>query len=336
MDDINELIAKLTLNYRVKLIEDVLDEYMNHDKKMHDYFIECSKEKNINFDEYPKYTKTEHRDIIKYIIIKFREFIFVDIIEPYYDIHNMSDEMAKHHRGKIKMTFLGEPDTHMAHDDGRPYKEEEDIDDDDFRYLDMVYVHTLYETKENLVSYNTTTNFKNVTGKKRIFKPIEKTGWRDMAAYEIEAYINIIKTKRNENTKKIAGTNGGMIAKISVEKDKEVFRISIDNNKGAICENKYKNDIIDILIQENITAAEVKNIKVTNEMIGGESDKTLKLNMIEYLIECKHFKPGQDTSNFSNKQLQNICKWYISKMGRDKMCAILKQHFIDTGRFVRI
>ncbi len=340
VEHLEYLLSKLALSYKVKLLEDILTLYMKYDHLMQEYL----KEKGLEYEE----SSEEPPQIVTYIMDKFSMYIYTDILEPLADITETAITMAKK-RGKtkvekshIKTTYSGRAKTHKAHLNGVPYEPGEDIDEDDVQLLNRVYLHTLYSTESGLVSYNVTSKFRNVSGRKRILKPIENFGWRDMSSYEGQVYTALIKEEISDKLAEIEKTDiyGSIMSdgkfrihdnlsqKAKKSKDGRV------SNKGSICESKLKPAIIQILLRENIMTSTVKKVNLETTF-GTGSQKQLRNDKIEYLLNKKYEASRDNLNKLSNADIDFICRWYLSGIKNEDMCDVLKKRFIDAGRMLQ-
>ncbi len=351
IDKVEGYIAQLNLTYQAKLIERVLLEYMKSDELMQAYL------KSVDLPHEPFDTDSEGNvislpetsDIVQYIYNKYSMYIYTDILEPYMDITESATTMSKKNiipttkkKSKSKIKFIGESNIDIAHRDGRPYEQGEAIiDEDDVVPINRVYIHTLYSTETTLVSYAATSNFINAAGKKRILKPIEKLGWRDMNVYEIEPYQNVLKKKINTKTEILSEHDiyGTILAdgKFRIVNLTNKKRSTTDNRakaKGFTCDVSKKPPLIEILIRENIMTSSVKSINMDKHPDFQGSSKEKREKKIDYLIQEKFFTSEGDAEEYKNKDLDFICRWYLSKITIPEICDIIKNRFYDTNRIL--
>ena len=243
---------------------------------------------------------------------------------------------------KLKIKYEGEAATNYIHKDGRPYEKKERLIEGDYILLNRVYIHTLFGTESSLVSYAATTNFRNAGGRKRILKPLEKLGWRNLNSYEEAPYVNVLKKKIEEKMEvieketlygtQLASDNRFRIIDKSqqgeiTEKDKR------PTLKGRICESSKKPPIIKILLRENIITSTVKHIDL-NLNFTTEDVKISRKEKITYLIQKNFFTDKVEAVQYTDKQIDIICKWYISNIKVEEMCKIIKNKFRESGRLL--
>jgi hypothetical protein len=347
-DIVKDLIDKLNLNYKARLLEKALNEYMENDELMQDY-IAYLKEKNPTQYKDLVYVEEveEPRPIIQYILNKFNMYVYTDILEPYIDISETANVMATKNvkstkKQKIKIKYAGESITEYAHKDGTPYEEgEEEIEGDVIR-LNRVYIHTLLGTEAKSVSYNATSNFENVGGRKRILKPAEALGWRDLNSYEEAPYVNVLKKKLNEKLESVTVNDvyGTILMsdkefRIVDKTDQETSNDNRNTKKGRICREQKKPPLIRILLRENIMTPTVKNVDldIFFDFEGEQTDKSKLKTKMEFLVDKKYFTSIEKAKEVTKRDIDFICKWYASDTKVEKMCNIILNLFRKTGRF---
>jgi hypothetical protein len=168
-----------------------------------------------------------------------------------------------------------------------------------------------------------------------------------LTSYEEAPYVNILKKQIDEKFNHI--TENMLIYGTLLMSDK--FRI-VDKTQqkkmsgsdsrptvdGRICEQSKKPPIIKILIHEERMMSSVVKIDV-DENLGLQdlSSKKKYKAKIDYLVKQKFYKdiseaPAQTPNQ--ERRINAICKWYISGIVVQKMCAFLLNHFRNTNKLI--
>jgi hypothetical protein len=282
-------------------------------------------------------------EVINYLMSRFKLYIYLNVLEPHGDINHMAKVMSKKinktqkdksKKDTIKVVYSGKAGTNWAHKNGIPYKKGEDIIDDDVVKINRVYLHTLYSTEDSLVSYKTTSKFRNVAGKIRIYKPAEELGWRDTSPYEYGIYKALIQEEMQVRMAKyeVHGIYGAVMSDGEfrlVDRNKESKDSGKDKRKrsgGDICRQKSRPDLIRILIDKNITSARINDVKV---------DTTLtRKKIIADLVKKNFSKDISSYTQYPIERLRFIQKIYLSNVKREYMCELLRDKFESEERIL--
>jgi hypothetical protein len=197
-------------------------------------------------------------------------------------------------------------------------------------------------TEAKSVSYNATSNFENVGGRKRILKPAEALGWRDLNSYEEAPYVNVLKKKLNEKLESVTVNDvyGTILMsdkefRIVDKTDQETSNDNRNTKKGRICREQKKPPLIRILLRENIMTPTVKNVDldIFFDFEGEQTDKSKLKTKMEFLVDKKYFTSIEKAKEVTKRDIDFICKWYASDTKVEKMCNIILNLFRKTGRF---
>jgi hypothetical protein len=337
--EFNSYIDKLNVTYKAKLIEKALSIYMKTDQVMCDNMrkigLEVEEEKEASIPE-----------IIGYIINIYSRYIHFNVYEPIKDIDSvalfLNTKVNKGRKGKpvIKIKYQEPSKTGLVHKNGDPYEVDDEVEEDDVKQLNMVYIHTIYSRENHKTGYLTSIKFKNVSGKIRIFKPSEKMGWRDLTPFETPVYSNLIDKEILAHESKIISLSKnkiyGILFPIQNSASNYTFHVVEGNssasnkkseiNRGRECKKNQKSALIKILITENITTNTLSETKVNMD----------RDEMIEYLLNTQKFTVShEDIITYSDANLISLCKWFLSGIKRDEMCEILKNFLQDKGRIIK-
>lgn len=207
------------------------------------------------------------------------------------------------------------------------------------KQVDIIFLHTLYNTTFDRLAYSVTTKFKKGEHL-RIFKPAEgkDVGWRDTKISEIPVYSAIIqelighqvepfekftiygtviqdgkfriRDKTTETTRKQKGTG----------KDDARFP-----NRGRICKTIKKRHMIDILWKIEADAPAKGKRKIPED----------REDLIEYLVSKEILQVGEDVDEWDDERLRYYALW-DGYGPRQKICNWIYKFFEDTGRLFTI
>lgn len=349
---INNLIGKLSVNFKAYLIEKVLNIYIKRDPVMQAYMERT----NIEF------TKDEERkDIVSYLIDKYKELIHLNVYEPEKDIEDIDKTLGNRMRsGKsikpLTIVHLTPQPLHISHRNGVPYKEGETVIKDDVKYANLVYLHTIYCREKLNTGYVNSIKNKKVSGRIRILRPIEgRFEWRDLTMSETPVYSHIIDnfTKHHYELKIPAGMKDVLLLgyylseyNIKLRGFNHKFMVLQRNTKivnekksskerGRECIRILKPHLIKILIRENIENYDYRRTELPKDW---KRDQYL-----EYLTnpDFKHRLDGEipmielkNPGLYPLSDLKRFYKWFASNQSVDMLCLTLADSLHQTERLL--
>jgi hypothetical protein len=268
-----------------------------------------------------QFASGNHTTVGSAVMKKFEWYTFYTL-EPYEDIATQSEALIN--QGQLKgkkahLQYKGEPKEGEIKPNGKP--------------VEGIYLHSLFSTDLGLTAYVVTTKFIKAEGRIRIYKPSEGVGWRDANVYETPVYASIIQTiiqKRMEpyETFPIYGT----ILNDDVFRIRDKTKIDVlevndgrGDRRGRECKLWNKPDLIDLVLNENITPQNIADIAIP---------ETSREDMIRYLIKSRYTNDTDKVRNLSLNSIALIVKWYRSKVSREGMCQVIQQHFAMQGRLL--
>lgn len=289
-----------------------------------------------------KKTKEINPGVIKYIMNRFKAYIYVDVLEPYADINKMVKLLSKKNtkgeakrKSAVKVVYSGRAKTNWANKEGIPYEEGDIIDPSKSRRINRVYLHTLFtRAEENADSYKTWSKFSNVDGLIRILKPVEEIGWRDASIYEKDIYRELVKEEMTERMSeydkyRIYGTLLADGKFRIVDRSKEREGSDKDHrllSKGSICKDMKEPDIIKEILMENSISKEINDVVLPS---------TKRKDMIISLVKIYHFTNSiSDLKDYSHEDLEFILKIYHYGAKRTYLCDFLRDKFKREGKML--
>ena len=352
VQSINNLIGKLSVNFKADLIEKVLNIYIKRDPTMQNYMERTD----------IKFTKdVERKDIVSYLIDKYKELIHLNVYEPEKDIEDIAKIFGDKIRSgkKIKpyvVNHLRPQPRPISHINGVPYEEDEDVDKDDVKYANLVYLHTIYCREKLNTGYVNSIKNKKVSGRIRILKPIEgQFEWRDLTIEETAVYSHIIdnitihryelkipgKMKdfsllgyyMSEYDDKLRGPKHRFMV---LEKNtKIVNEKKSSEERGRECLRILKPQLIKIFFRENI-------INYGHRAVELPKDWSRK-QYINYLTNSQYNHnlhgaiPIHELENpqiYPKKHLEVFYKWFASKQSIDMLCLTLADYLFGKDRLL--
>ena len=102
-----------------------------------------------------------------------------------------------------------------------------------------------------------------------------------------------------------------------------MFKIVGNNNDkiGYVCFNRFENWLC------NFNALLIFKIE-------DETKKAKRKVKVKYLVEKRFFQTEEQANDYSDKEIDFVCKWYLSNVGVDKMCNIILRLFRDNHRLL--
>ncbi len=202
---------------------------------------------------------------------------------------------------------------------------------------EVVFLHTLYNTIFDRVSYNVSTRFKKGDGRLRIFKPSEGVGWRDAKPTEIPVYgavVEAIRTRRVAPFEDfdIYGTllqdNKFRIRDKTTERTRQQQGAEREdarfNKRGRVCKTFDKADLINILWKLNVDAPPAKRRLPTDPE-----------ELVDYLTRKKIIKADDDLADWDEERLEYYARWE-SFGSRAKICDEIQRFFTENGRLLTV
>ena len=196
---------------------------------------------------------------------------------------------------------------------------------------EQVIIHTLFNQAFERTSYNTLSKFFKAEGKLRILKPSEGIGWRDVNQYEQIVYNNLVQNQIGEirayyEQFPIYGIMIPPMNQLRIrDKDNEdPSRAQSDARffrTGKVCGTWYKHDLVSLLYRLGVRLPEQPAPTFTRDQI------------IDYLItQTQNQSVTLNLQRFDNDQLVFFYNWYRTGLGKDDLCAVLRQHLERTGK----
>jgi hypothetical protein len=303
--ELETLIESLNSEGRITLLEEAISSYMT---------------------EGPNEALSE---IIQY----FSNLLYI-LDEPTEDIEAVTQRLTKKSKRKSKATkpkaVKVKPDSLMSNVEEIPLEEVSQDDEN------IVFVHTLYNTIFDRVSYNVTTKFKKGEGRLRIFKPSEEVGWRDTKPNENPVYAAVIEEifdKRLEPWEQY-GIYGILLYDGNFrirDKTTEVTRIQQTtgkddhrfHKKGRVCTTFDKNDLITIPWKLGMEAPPAKRNQPT------DYDE-----LVDYLVRKKILKPDEPLDDWTLERLSYYARWVNST--KSEICSKIQEYFQQTNRLLTV
>ena len=303
--NLNLLLEKLSISSRVSLFEKAINKLTSTDQQA---------------------SKT---DIA--IFTRFQTY-FYETYDPIEDINLSARLMSTKgqipgRKGKVKAEFKGAFIPPSGPDGRRPPPPL----GPDGKPLEIVYIHTLYDSEVGWTSYAVASKSRQGGDKIRIFKPSEKK-WRDVNAYEKPVYQFIIQTIKDQRFERydrynLYGTIGADKKFRIVDKTRETVskkQDTRDKRRGLVCATFDVNKLINILIRDNVPFPQ--------EVAALQIPPMNRDQIIEYLIRRGYENDRSVYAAIPDDQLQRILRWYAFKATKPYICKLIQEQFAISDR----
>lgn len=325
--NISDYIEYYKSNENVAL-KDELSTLSINDPRWDQIFDDLSIEAKINLFEKSieniLYRDNKDISIDEKIFNKYREKYYYPIYEPTTLLEFVANKLSQRGKGrgrKPKADTIPTLKQLKIPDFGVPQVGEPGVSNE------QIYVHTLYSISTERSSYNVSSKVGKITGKLRIYKPSEKSGWRDLTLYETLIYSEIINKMNSQQIDIFEQLPFyGIIAKNDGK-----FRIRNKIGESVAVNGRKRNrgrvastyDIVDLSMF--IWYLQIPLNPVQDENLVSLQDKQL------FLYNKKVDRPSDPLYNFDENRINYYYRLYNKKLTRTAASKLIENELRSKG-----